>query len=447
MSLKHRLQAWGDLWRRYRAHFAHAWAQRATLTPQSLNADEAEFLPAALSLQAKPVSPAGRWVARILILLVAVALLWSILGEVDIVVTAAGKIIPSGRTKTIASVEVASVRRLHVQEGQAVRAGDVLVELDARTIESERDKARGDALTATLQAARARALIVAIDTNKPPRLTPISDVPRERWQEAEQHLQGQWQDFIAKRHRLEGDIQHASEALPLAAERARDYSQLAQENDVSRHAYLEKEQARIDLQGQLVSARNQREALIAETRKVAQDALDEAQRTLNDASQDATRASTHSELLKLTAPVDGTVQQLTVHTVGGVVPAAQPLMQIVPTQSVVEVEAFLENKDIGFVREGEDAAVKIDAFDYTKYGTVPAHVTHVSRDAIEDEKRGLIYSVKVALDKSTLDVDGQPAALAPGMSVNVEIKTGTRRVIEYVLSPLIQHKQESLRER
>lgn len=447
MSLRHRFQAWGDLWRRYREHFAYAWVHRATLTPPTLHPDEAEFLPAALSLQARPVSPVGRWVARLLMLLVAVALLWSILGKVDIAVTAAGKIIPSDRTKTIASVEVASVRALHVQEGQAVHAGDVLVELDARTVDSERDKARGDAMTATLQAARSRALVVAIDTNKPPHLSPIPDVPTARWQEAEQHLQGQWQDFIAKRQRLEGDIRHTGEALPLAAERARDYAQLAQDKDVSRHAYLEKEQARVDLEGQLVSARNQRAALIAETRKTAQDALDEAERTLNDASQDAARAGAHSELLNLTAPVDGTVQQLTVHTVGGVVPAAQPLMQIVPRQSVVEVEAFLENRDIGFVREGQDAAVKIDAFDYTKYGTVPAHVTHVSRDAIEDEKKGLIYSVKVALDKSTLDVDGGRVKLTPGMSANVEIKTGTRRVIEYVLSPLIQHTQESLRER
>jgi hemolysin D len=141
------------------------------------------------------------------------------------------------------------------------------------------------------------------------------------------------------------------------------------------------------------------------------------------------------------------VQQLTVHTVGGVVPAAQPLMQIVPKQGVVEVEAFMENKDVGFVQEGQEAQVKIDTFEYTKYGTVPAHVTHVSRDAIEDEKKGLIYSVKVALDRSTLDVDGKQVVLTPGMSATVDIKTGTRRVIEYVLSPLIQHGRESLHER
>jgi hemolysin D len=114
---------------------------------------------------------------------------------------------------------------------------------------------------------------------------------------------------------------------------------------------------------------------------------------------------------------------------------------------VIEVEAFMENKDVGFVQEGQEAHVKIATFEYTKYGTVPAHVTHVSRDAIEDEKKGLIYLVKVALDKNMLDVDGKEVLLTPGMSATVDIKTGSRRVIEYVLSPLLQHGRESLHER
>ncbi|WP_429557386.1 HlyD family efflux transporter periplasmic adaptor subunit [Paraburkholderia youngii] len=124
---------------------------------------------------------------------------------------------------------------------------------------------------------------------------------------------------------------------------------------------------------------------------------------------DAARAEAQGDLLKLVAPVDGTVQQLAVHTVGGVIQAAQPLMKIVPTKSKVEVEveAFIENKDVGFIREGQSAVVKIDAFEYIKYGTVAARVTHVSHDAIKDEKRGLIYSVRVTLDRSTMEIDGR----------------------------------------
>jgi hemolysin D len=412
-----------------------------------LTADEAEFLPAALSLQAMPVSPAGRLVGRILMLLVVAVLVWAVLGKVDIVVTATGKVVPSGHTKAIASVEVGSVRALHVREGQSVKAGDVLVELDARAADSERDKARADALAAALQAARSRALIAAIDDGRAPALAAVPEVPRERWLEAQQHLHGQWLDYLAKRGRLEGEIQHALSALPLAAERARDYAALAETNDVSRHAYLEKEQARVDLEGQLAEARNQERALAAETRKTAQDTLADAERVLSDASLDAVRAGAHSDLLKLVAPVDGTVQQLTVHTIGGVVPAAQALMQVVPAQSTVEVEAFMENRDVGFVREGQAAAVEVDTFNYAKYGTVPARVTHVSRDAIEDEKRGLMYSIRVALDRASIRTENGLARLTPGMSVTVQIKTGSRRVIEYVLSPLLQHVRESLHER
>lgn len=447
MSLRHRIDAWKELRQRYGAVFLHAWQNRDALSLPKFEVHEAEFLPAALSLQAQPVSPVGRWVARTLILLIVVLITWSILGKIDIIVNAQGKIIPSDRTKTIASVEVASVRALYVQEGQAIKAGDLLVELDARASDSERDKAIGDEQLASLQAARSRALLDAIDGGKAPRLPPVEGVPQQRWIEADQYLKDQWRDYIAKLNRLDGAIHRYGEALPLAAQRAHDYADLADSHDVSRHAYLEKEQARVDLEGQLVDARNQKIALTAETRRVAQDSLNEAKKILGQSSQDARRAGVHSELLKLVAPVDGTVQQLTVHTVGGVVPAAQPLMQIVPQQGVIEVEAFMENKDVGFVQEGQEAQVKIEAFEYTKYGTVPAHVTHVSRDAIQDEKKGLIYSVKVALDKRTLDVDGRPVVLTPGMSSTVDIKTGTRRVIEYVLSPLIQHGQESLHER
>ncbi|BEV16800.1 hypothetical protein HBDW_35880 [Herbaspirillum sp. DW155] len=181
--------------------------------------------------------------------------------------------------------------------------------------------------------------------------------------------------------------------------------------------------------------------------KEAHDEGINASRQMEAALQDQRRAGEHSKLLKLVAPVSGTVQQLNTHTVGGVVPAAQPLMQIVPQEAAVEVEAFLDNKDIGFVEVGQDANVKIEAFDYTKYGTVPATVRHVSHDAIEDEKRGLIYASKIVLARDTLTADGRSLQLSPGMSVTVEIRTGTRRVIEYVLSPLIRHQRESLNER
>jgi hemolysin D len=447
MSIRHRTQAAADLFRRYRDVWCHFWAQRHQLDSPRLKDHEAEFLPAALSLQATPVSPAGRWVARILIALVTVTVAWASLGHVDIIVNGEGKIIAGGYTKTLSSIEVASVHALHVEEGQAVKAGDTLIELDARETDSERDKAESEWELARVQAACQESLLAAIASGKSPRLNPGDDVASQRWQAGAGYLADQWGDYTAKRARLLGDVARYSAALPLAERQEADYAELAKTHDVSTDASLEKQQARIELAGQLANARNQLAELTASTRKEAQDKLEDANRTLASSAQDARRATAHGALLKLTAPVDGTVQQLAVHTVGGVVPAAQPLMQIVPLGPKVEFEAFIADRDVGFVHEGQHAAVKIDAFDYTRYGTVDAVVTHVSRDAIEDEKKGLRYSVKVELTRPELMVDGRVMRLTPGMSGSMEIRTGTRRVIQYVLSPLMQHAQESLHER
>jgi hemolysin D len=447
MSLKYRVQAYADLWRRYKNIFAHFWAQREQLSGKLLNEREAEFLPAALSLQNMPVSPVGRLVAKVLMFLIAVLFIWSVVGKVDIVVNAAGKIIPSGSTKAIASVDVASVRGLYVEDGQRVKAGEVLMELDSSATDAEHDKASGDQSVALLQVARAKALIAAIDSGKPAQLPPMAQVPRHQWSEAQAHLQGQYQDFYSRLKRIDGDIERFKEALPLVTQRANDFKQLLLDHDVSEHAWIEKEQARIDLVRQLADAQNQRGALIGETRRTAYDQMTEGYKVAAASAQDALRSGARSKLLKLTAPVDGTVQQLNMHTVGGVVPAATTLMLIVPQSTQVEVTAFIENKDVGFVFEGQQAEVKIDAFPYTKYGTVSAKVTNVSRDAIEDKDKGLIYAVTVTLDKTTMAIEDKMVNLSAGMSVNVEIKTGERRIIEYVLSPLQQHARESMNER
>lgn len=447
MSTRHRLEAYRALWKRYAEIFGFYWKQRHGLSGKMLNESEAEFLPSALALQNKPVSPGARVLSRTLMAIVVVLIAWACIGKIDIVVNATGKVIPRGYTKSIASIDVASVRALHVEEGQKVKAGDLLIELDTSASDAERDKAQGDGGTALLQAERARALIVAIDTGKPPQLVAIVGMPQEKWESARLHLEGQFRDYTAKLKRIDGDVARYTEALPLATQRAKDYKLLLADHDVSQHAWIEVEQARVEIAGRLADAKNQRRALIEEFRRTAYEQLTEGKKLAAAFGQDAIRSDARSRSLKISSPVDGTVQQLDVHTVGGVVAAAKPLMQIVPRDSKVVVEAFLENKDVGFVRENHEAAIKIDAFEYTKYGTVSGKVLHVSRDAIPDEKRGLLYSVTIALDRSAIDVEGKQVPLSPGMSVNVEIKTGDRRIIEYVLSPVMKHKRESLNER
>lgn len=447
MSMKHKMEARAFLLNRYWKAFAHYWKNRKQLGGNLFKEQEAEFLPAALEIQEKPVSPTLRITAKVLIALIIVLIGWAVFGQMDIVVNATGEIIPHDRTKTIASVEVASVRALHVVEGQSVKKGDLLIELDASATDAEHDKAKSNETEARLQIARSQAMIAAIESHKPPQLPHLSGIPSQRLLDAQEHLDGQFRDFMAKLERTDGAIARYTESLALITQRAADYKELAKNHDVPMHAYLEKEQERVDLQGQLTDAKNQRSALIAEARRGAYDVQADADRNLGPARQDALRNAAHSKLLKLTSPVDGTVQQLQVFTVGGVVPAAQPLMKIVPKENKIEVEAMLENKDIGFIEEGQAASVKIDAYEYTKYGVIPARVIHVSSDAIKDEKKGLLYSVILALDKSSISVKGHDMPMSAGMSIRADIKTGSRRVIEYFLSPLLQHKRESLNER
>ncbi|MGE8355238.1 MAG: HlyD family type I secretion periplasmic adaptor subunit, partial [Microvirgula sp.] len=222
-----------------------------------------------------------------------------------------------------------------------------------------------------------------------------------------------------------------------------------------------REQARIELEADLAAQRSRLQETVealgevrarlveleTETRRIQLQGINDSLQKIAALEQDRIKAAMRTRWMTLTAPVDGTVQQLAVHTVGGVVTPAQALMLIVPQQDALEVEAFVDNKDAGFVHAGQPAEVKVEAFPFTRYGTVPATVMSVSRDAISDERRGLVYAARIRLQRTTIRVDGREIGLAPGMAVSVGIKTGKRRVIDFFLSPLQQYRDESLRER
>jgi hemolysin D len=144
--------------------------------------------------------------------------------------------------------------------------------------------------------------------------------------------------------------------------------------------------------------------------------------------------------------VDGVVQQLAVHTVGGVVTPGQQLMVVVPREARLEVEAWLENKDIGFVRPGQPVEIKVETFPFTRYGTLAGQVTSLSGDAVSVERLGLVYAARVSLERSVVRVDDRDVALAPGMAVTVEIMIGRRRALDFFLSPLLRRTQEAFRE-
>ncbi|WP_300454596.1 HlyD family type I secretion periplasmic adaptor subunit [Accumulibacter sp.] len=470
-----RLAAALDLGRRYAAVFGQSWRERKRLDDPPRLPHETQFLPAALELQETPVSPAPRAAMWLLVAFAAIAVLWAVFGQIDIVATARGRIVPSDRSKTIQPFETATVKAIRVSDGQPVKTGEVLLELDATSAEADRARFANDRISALAQGARARALLAAIDAGLPPVLERLPDVPAERQAQEQRILDGQYGEYQARRRRIDADLERRQaelgstqeivgkleQTVPIARQRALDFRDLVDKEFISKHGYLEKEQVRIEQEGDLATQRSrlreltaaiaevrgQRAALIAETRRLALDTLNEAEQKASTFGQELIKAESRGRLLTLTAPVDGTVQQLAVPTVGGVVTPAQALMVIVPVDNPLEVEAFIENKDVGFVDAGQEAVVKIETFPFTRHGTVPGRVTHVSGDAINDEKRGLIYSARVLLGRTTMPVEGKVVQLSPGMAVTVEVKTGRRRVIEYFLSPLLQHADESLRER
>ena len=446
-QLSFALHAFGELLRRYIVLLRQAWHERRERDPPPRLAHELQFLPAHLELVESPPHPAPLWTARILSTLILAGGILVTVGQVDIIAKARGKVIPSGQTKTVASVDTATVRAIHVAEGQKVKAGEVLLELDATALLADVDKASAQESAARLEMARSRALLAAIDAHKTPVLEAVAQVPPEQWREAQQHLEGQYADFTAKLAAADTQIAQYDAALPPAREREHIYASLLARKDVARDAWLEKQQALLELESRAAQASAARETLIAQTRREALDTLAAATETATNASEDVRHARAHAIWRTLRSPVDGTVQQLSVHTVGGVVQAAEPLMHIVPDAPQIEVEATLNNKDIGFIFAGQPAQVKVDAFDYTKYGTVAARVEFLSHDAVEAKDGALLYTVRLLLDRATLPVNGQSVALSPGMAVNVDIKTGRRRVVEYVLSPLLHQEHDSFHER
>lgn len=467
--------ALSDLLERYRTVFADAWKHRDEMTPPARLPHELAFLPAAISLQDTPVSAAPRVLAWLLIVFALVALLWSVFGYVEIVATARGRIIPDARTKVVQPFETSRVAAINVRDGQLVRKGQPLIVLDRTSTKADKQKVLDELSVARLALARAEALLRALAEDEPPVLVldPVEEPTRIA--SARELLASEYGEFRSKLAGIDAEIARVAaerrtsvaivrkieSTLPLLQARERDIGALVAEGYASRHEHMEREQARLEASADLVSVRSRldelsassremaerRATLIAETRRVAASNVTEAQSRLAALKHELVKADSRERNTVLRAPTNGTVQQLAVHTVGGVVTPAQPLLLIVPADDSLEIEAMVRNQDIGFVSDGQRAEVKIDAFPFTKYGTVTAQITALSEDAVLDEENGLVFVARVRMDRDRIPVDGKDVRLGAGMAVTVEIKTGSRRVIEYFLSPLIQHTSESLRER
>jgi len=465
-----------ELLARYQAVFQAAWSHRAELAGPAHMADEVAFLPAALSLQETPVHPAPRRFAWGLMLLFVLALLWSFFGQVDIVAVAPGRIIVSDRTKVIQPLEASVVKKVMVKDGDRVQAGQVLVELDPTMASADKASVREQLRAAASEVMRTRALLRSL--SKQELLTPVlygleADLINDNGTQAQ--LLSEWRDIRAKlakfdaeaaRHQAEtatvkATIAKLEATVPMAQTRETDFKRLVEQGYISSHATQDKTRERVELERDLATQRArlaEAQSTLKETGQAKASYRAETTRSLSDRQaqagskhsqleSDAAKASQRERLTQLTAPVAGVIQQLAIHSVGGVVTSAQPLMIVVPDSATVTAEVSIANQDIGFVNAGQMAAVKLETFPYTRYGTVQARVDVVTADAVTDEKRGSYYPATLTLSQKDMDIDGKRIPLSPGMNITAEIKTGQRRVIEFLLSPVQRAGSESLRER
>lgn len=457
-----------------------------------------QFLPAALEILETPASPVGRAIGATIILFFALTVTWAIFGHVDIIATAQGKIVPTGRTKTIQPLETGIVSAIHVQDGDHVTAGQVLIELDRTVTQAERKHVVHDLIASQLDVARLAALRDNFESGTIPREVatpsgaPEADVARTRSsmraQAGEQLAKLASIDRQIEQKRAESDsitatIAKLDATMPLVEETA-SIRRKAMEIQYGNHiAYLDAQTRLVEQQNErlvqqrklveIVAARQALEQQIEQTKAAYEhqvlNELSDAEKKVGEFSQDLIKADQKTSEQILRSPIDGTVQQLAMHTVGGVVTPAQQLMTIVPTDSHLEAEAMISNRDIGFVSAGQPAEVKIDTFNFTRYGLLQGKVVSVSQDAIvrdkpnaktpdkkfggalsdssEPEGQELLYSARVSFEGTQMQIEDKMVNLAPGMAVTVEIKTGTRRLIEYLMSPLLRYRQESLRER
>jgi HlyD family secretion protein/hemolysin D len=465
---------------------------RVVMKDQPLPGDARAFLPIALEAMETPPSPLGRTLAAAICAIAAAGAAWACIGRLDIVAVAPGKIVALTRTKIIQPFEIATVKAILVTPGQSVHAGDPLIELDPVTAEAERDRARADLAAAKLDQLRLSTFFDGAPDaafTSVPEADPV-DIARAQSELIAQRAEAKAKlaaikrehaQKVAERDSLRLTLERAESVLPIVYERAEIRRKSAALEYGSRLQSLETQQqyveakAEIDIDKSKIAALDaaieeldqQAVAYEAELRKSALSDLSHAHEQETAAAEALVKADHRVALQTLRAPIDGTVQQLNVSTIGSVVTPAQQLLSVVPQDDRVEVEAVLENRDVGFIKPGQTVELKIDAYPFTRYGLATGKILSIDRDAEVTASRqsqegtqraadatsniasseNLVYTVHISIDRASLMIDGQPAALVPGMAVKAEIKTGSRRIIDYLLAPLAEYRHDSLRER
>jgi hemolysin D len=430
------------------------------------------FSSAALAMQVRPPSHVVRMVTLGICSMTGIALLFACFAKMDIVVSAQGKAIPSGKSKVVQPLEPGSVRAIHVRDGQSVKAGDVLVELDTTIAGADHDRLQSEFWETEAEVLRLTAQIEGkpkfVAPKDMPQITVLNQqaMLRSRLLEQRAKLASTEADVARRNANLQASISTVEElksSLPLMRQKHDMREDLAKTGHVSKTSLidskLELSKAEKDLavqsenfkeaQSNYQAAIAQRNQALAEYRARVGSELVEATKKRDAAKQEFVKANQRLNMQTLRAPIDGVVQQLAVTTVGGVVTAAQPILTVVPENTPLEVEAQVLNRDIGHLRVGQRVINKVETYDFTRYGYISGEVQWVGTDAVQDQKLGLVYPVRIKLDQMQTpnEVNGNKGLVTAGMNITSDIRTDERRLIEYLIAPMLRYKQEAMRER
>ena len=435
-----------------------------------------EFLPAAEEIVETPAAPLGQIVVWLVTILLIVALAWSYFGRIDIVAVANGKVSTEGSTKIIQPAVSGVITKINVREGQAVKQGDVLIELDKSvakkdlvTVEqslnvakTERDILRqiasGNSTDGVIDSA---SLPDEVKTNLRDFAKARSNLTNAQSQsfsgqiqnqqqllQFNQQARGQLENNLSNLKKRKAEIeQQLPNANPIEQVNLRsELTNLDQRIASAESAVIGQNQQVLQSQSALNQLQNQSQTNRAETNNAFYTEIMTAEKRIAEIENNLVRAKQVLAQTDLTAPVDGTVLTLVTKTVGGVVSASEKIAEIVPEKVPLYVDATLENQDIGFVKSGQRVVVKVATYPFQRYGYLEGEVETISPDAVADEKKGLVYKAKIKLTGDTSSKQTQ-LNLLPGMSVSAEITTGQRRIIEFFLDPLMTHVDGSLKVR
>lgn len=430
------------------------------------------FTPASIAMQQRPPRLLARMVTLSLCGMAVAAVAYAYFAQVDVVVSSQGSVMTPGRSKVLQPLEASVVKAIRVRDGQRVKAGDVLVELDPTTSSADMERLERDLLEARADVQRLEALLDGRDWME------VDDgMPDEMAYNQEALLHNRQLEMKARLSSLEADIgkrradreaiatnlQQLQATTALVRKRHTMREELAETGHIAELGLIEtqlelsnqeKEVAvqrqRLEEAGMGIYAAGQQKALAAaEFKSRLTTELVEATKKRDATEKELVKARQRAGMQLMRAPIDGVVQQLAVFTEGGVVTQAQVLMTIVPEHEALEVEAKVLNRDIGHVQVGQRVINKIETFDFTRYGYIEGEVQWVGNDAVVDQRLGPVYPVRIKLTQSETPnvVHGQKGQITAGMSVTSDIRIGERRMLEYFLAPLLRYKEESLRER